>query len=132
MRELQNKKKHDLSFLDLSDKLTHSFVPLSSLFLSRIDSAAYMCELCRQTFMVSAKPPLLWQHVQAKHPDGTLPTDCFPVLLKDFDPNDPTGEKAAKAAAAAKKAPPKKKKAAANDDLDALLNAGLKKGKGKK
>ena len=82
-----------------------------------------------------AGPPLLWQHVQAKHPAGTDPSACFPELLKDFDPNDPKGEKKAaadKAAAAekAKKAAAKKKKAAA-DGLDDLLNAGLSKGKKK-
>lgn len=86
-----------------------------------------MCELCRQTFMVNAKPPLLWQHVVAKHPPGTTPTACFPVLLKDFDPDDPKGEKKA---AADKAAAAKKKKAAAKKaagaDLDDLLSAGLK------
>ena len=95
-----------------------------------MDKAAFMCELCRQTFMISSKPPLLWQHLQAKHPAGTSPTACFPILLKDFDPNDPNGEK--KAAASAKStsaAPIKKKVPKKNDDLDALLDAGLKKGK---
>ena len=83
--------------------------------------------------MVNARPPLLWQHVTAKHPPGTAPTACFPVHLKDFDPEDPKGEKAAAAAkaAAAKKA---KKATKKNDaDLDSLLDAGLSKGKkGKK
>jgi len=93
-----------------------------------------MCELCRQTFMVNSKAPLLWQHVQAKHPPGTEPTACFPVQLKDFDPNDPTGEKKAKELAAAGGAgPPKPKKVVKKDaGLDALLDAGLagtKKGK---
>jgi Zinc-binding len=87
------------------------------------------------TFMVNSRPPLLWQHVQAKHPPGTAPTDCFPVQLKDFDPNDPTGEKAAKEAAAsgAAAAPPKPKKVVKKDlGLDALLDAGLAGKKGKK
>lgn len=93
-----------------------------------------MCELCRQTFMVNAKAPLLWQHVQAKHPPGTAPTACFPVQLKDFDPNDPNGEKAAKEAAKGGAAPVKPKKVTKkkDDGLDALLDAGLaatKKGK---
>lgn len=80
--------------------------------------------------MVNAKPPLLWQHVVAKHP-GTAPTACFPIHLKDFDPNDPKGEKKA---AEAKKNPVKKKVVKKkDDDLDALLDAGLaKKKKGKK
>ena len=86
-----------------------------------------MCVLCRQTFMVNAKPPLLLQHVVAKHPSGTDPVTCFPDQLKDYDPNDPKGEKKA---AAEKAAAAKKKKAAAKKaggaDLDDLLNAGLK------
>ncbi|KAL7574617.1 hypothetical protein ACA910_002969 [Epithemia clementina (nom. ined.)] len=100
-----------------------------------VDKAAFKCELCLQTFMISSKPPLLWQHVQAKHPAGTSPTACFPELLKDFDPNDPLGEKKAaelKAAAAQAAAVPVKKKVVKkNDDLDSLLDAGLTKGKKK-
>mmetsp|Transcript_23236 Transcript_23236/g.64644 ORF Transcript_23236/g.64644 Transcript_23236/m.64644 type:complete len:91 (+) Transcript_23236:103-375(+) len=90
-----------------------------------------MCELCRQTFMVNAKPPLLWQHVVAKHPAGTTPTACFPVQLKDFDPSDPTGEKAKKEAASKPAVAAKKKAKKKDDNLDDLLNAGLKKGKKK-
>jgi len=86
--------------------------------------------------MVNARPPLLWQHVVAKHPAGTAPTACFPVQLKDFDPEDPDGEKAAKEAAKAGAASPvKPKKVAKKKDpgLDALLEAGLAAGKkGKK
>jgi len=93
-----------------------------------------MCELCRQTFMVNARAPLLWQHVQAKHPPGTSPTECFPVQLKDFDPEDPTGEKKAKEEAAKGGVVVKPKKTVKKKDagLDDLLNAGLaaaKKGK---
>ena len=54
--------------------------------------------------------------------------------MKDFDPNDPKGEKAA-AAEKAKKAAAKKKKAKVGaGDLDDLLSAGLSatKKKGKK
>merc|ERR1712176_1079619 len=79
---------------------------------AKADSVAFMCALCRQTFMVNSKPPLLFQHVVAKHPQGTDPASCFPTELKDFDPNDPTGEKAAaaqKACDAAKKSKAKKK-----------------------
>ena len=86
------------------------------------DSAAKMCKLCRQTFMVNARPPLLWQHIVAKHPEGTAPTDCFDELA-GFDPNDPKGEKKAAAdKAAAAKA---KKKKSTTADLDSLLDAGL-------
>jgi len=83
--------------------------------------------------MVNARPPLLWQHVQAKHPPGTDPVACFPVHLKDFDPNDPKGEKKTtteKVAPAGEKPKKAKKK---DDGLDDLLAAGLsgakKKGK---
>lgn len=73
--------------------------------------------------------------MQAKHL-GTDPLACFPVHLKDFDPDDPKGEKKAaadKVAAAdkAKKAAAKKKKDAAGG-LDDLLSAGLSIGKKKK
>lgn len=93
-----------------------------------MDKAAFQCELCKQTFMISSRPPLLWQHVQAKHPAGTSPQACFPVLLKDFDPNDPLGlNKPAEPVAAAPVV--KKKVVKKNDDLDALLDAGLSKKK---
>lgn len=77
------------------------------------------------------KPPLLYQHVVAKH-EGSDPATCFPSL-RDFDPNDPKGEKAAAAEKAKKAAAAKKKKAKDNAaGLDDLLSAGLKKGKNKK
>mmetsp|Transcript_9308 Transcript_9308/g.13248 ORF Transcript_9308/g.13248 Transcript_9308/m.13248 type:complete len:130 (-) Transcript_9308:609-998(-) len=91
------------------------------------DAAAFMCKLCRQTFMVNAKPPVLYLHVTSKHPEGTNPADCFD-MLKDYDPNDPKGLKKATGAGGAVK--PKKKKQEAN--LDDLLSAGLSKGKSKK
>ena len=95
------------------------------------DAAGKMCLLCRQTFMINSRPPLLYQHVVAKHPDGTDLKACFPELA-GWDPNDPDGTKAANAdkAAAAKKAKAKAKNNAV--DLDSLLDAGLKKGKKKK
>lgn len=92
-----------------------------------------MCELCRQTFMVNSKAPLLYQHVVAKHPSGTDFLACFPVQLKDFDPADPEGKKKAATATTAS-GPVKPKKAKKKDEgLDDLLNAGLAgKKKGKK
>ena len=71
------------------------------------------------------------QHIVAKHPPGTDPAVCFPVHMKDFDPDDPKGEKkaaaeraaAAEAALKAKKAAEKKLK---TDSLD-FLDLGLKK-----
>jgi len=90
---------------------------------SLADAAAFMCVLCRQTFMANAKPPLLYQHVVAKHPAGTDPAVCFPTHLKDFYPNDPKGEtKPTGGAGGAPKPKPKKKK---DDNLDDLLSAGL-------
>jgi hypothetical protein len=90
------------------------------------DAAAFICELCKQTFMVNARAPLLYQHVVAKHPVGTSPSACFPVQLKDFDPSDPKGEKKLKEEPVA--AIIKPKKAVKKDPgLDDLLNAGLTK-----
>lgn len=90
------------------------------------DAAAFICELCKQTFMVNARAPLLYQHVVAKHPVGTSPSACFPVQLKDFDPSDPKGEKKLKEEPVAAIIKPKKvvKK---DPGLDDLLNAGLTK-----
>ncbi len=97
------------------------------------DAAAKMCALCRQTFMVNARPPLLYQHIVAKHPelvDSKAFGQCFPAgELDGFDPNDPKGEKAAsseKSGTGGVKAAAKKK---ASADLDALLDVGLGKKK---
>jgi Zinc-binding len=96
----------------------------------RKDAAAFICAVCRQTFMVNSKPPQLYLHVQQKHP-GAAPTECFPVELKDFDPNDPE-KKAAAAAAGSGAVPVKPKKVPPKDaGLDDLLNAGLAPKKGK-
>lgn len=101
----------------------------AALAKSKADSSAFMCELCRQTFMANARPPLLWQHVHAKHPAGTDPAACFPAQLKDFDPNDPKGEKkTASTSSGPIKPKPKKKK---DDGLEDLLSAGLSAGKKK-
>ena len=93
------------------------------------DAAAYMCKICRQTFMVNAKSTLLYLHVTAKHDDKKdNPVECFDSLA-GFDPADPEGKKAA---AAAKSAGPGKKKSAkkgGGDDMLSLLDAGLSGGK---
>eukprot|EP00934_Nitzschia_sp_Nitz4_P001362 Nitzschia sp. Nitz4//scaffold35_size145790//9387//9785//NITZ4_003004-RA/size145790-processed-gene-0.222-mRNA-1//-1//CDS//3329549046//1362//frame0 len=94
------------------------------------DATAKMCALCRQTFMVNSRPPLLYQHIVAKHPeivDSKQYTQCF-ADLAGYDPNDPKGTKAAAAASAASNTKKTAKKSA-NADLDLLLDAGLKKGK---
>mmetsp|Transcript_1252 Transcript_1252/g.804 ORF Transcript_1252/g.804 Transcript_1252/m.804 type:complete len:81 (+) Transcript_1252:45-287(+) len=41
------------------------------------DANAFMCQICRQTFMVNARPPLLYQHVISKHEPGTDPKTCL-------------------------------------------------------
>jgi hypothetical protein len=87
------------------------------------DSSAFMCTLCRTTFMVNVKPPTLLLHVTAKHPTCTDPTECFSSLA-GFDPNAP---KTAPVAAASEPVKPKKKKVVAG--LDDLLDAGLSKSK---
>jgi len=102
----------------------------AALAKAKKDAEAFACKLCKQTFMVNARPPVLYQHVTAKHPAVTDPASCFD-MLKDFDPNDPKGEKkvgddATKAVAVKKVA-----KKTTEDDLSALLDAGLKVGKKK-
>jgi len=89
------------------------------------DSTAFMCLICRQTFMVNAKFPLLHLHVTSKHA-GTNPEDCFPALA-GYDPNDPDGTAAA---GTCKKVVSKKKKKTV-ESLDSLLDAGLTIGKKK-
>jgi hypothetical protein len=74
--------------------------------------------------MVNARPPLLWQHVVAKHGEGTAPTDCFPELLKDFDPHDPDGSKKAALDKAADVSSQPKKVVKKDPGLD-MLEAGL-------
>ncbi len=50
------------------------------------DAVAKRCIICLQTFMVNSRPPLLYQHVVAKHPDMLSdPTRCFPELA-GYDP----------------------------------------------
>ena len=97
------------------------------------DATAKMCALCRQTFMVNARPPLLFQHIVAKHPELVESknfSQCFPDgQLDGFDPNDPKGEKAAAAAKSAGGAKSTTKKKGNTADLDSLFDAGLKKGK---
>jgi hypothetical protein len=101
------------------------------------DAAAKMCLVCKQTFMVNARPPLLYQHLVAKHPDMVDDpakwVQCLPDLA-GFDPNDPKGEKAAakakqEAAAAKKKQATKKNDAGLDDLLSAGLTTTKKKGK---
>ncbi|KAL7529690.1 hypothetical protein ACHAXR_003096 [Thalassiosira sp. AJA248-18] len=94
------------------------------------DAQHFKCKICMTTFMVNVKPPTLYLHMTSKHKDMTDPGLCF-ESMKGYDPEDPTGEKAA--AAAAKNKPVVKKKAKKPEaSLDDLLNAGLSTGKKKK
>mmetsp|Transcript_13072 Transcript_13072/g.24552 ORF Transcript_13072/g.24552 Transcript_13072/m.24552 type:complete len:138 (-) Transcript_13072:267-680(-) len=95
------------------------------------DATAFVCKLCKQTFMVNARPPVLYLHVTSKHEPGTDPVSCFDQLA-GFDPNDPKGEKKAAEEAAQKKAAAAKKKASDAANLDLLLDAGLGSGKSAK
>jgi len=99
---------------------------------AKLDASAFMCKICRQTFMVNAKESLLYLHVTAKHPEKKdTPTDCFDSLA-GFDPADPDG-KNKPAAAAAGPVKPKKTVKKKDDDLSSLLDTGLSMGKkGKK
>lgn len=92
------------------------------------DAAAFCCKLCKQTFMVNAKPPVLYLHVTSKHEPGTDPATCFDIL-KDFDPNDPKGLKKGSTASGLVKPKKNKKK---EENLEDLLDAGLSMGKKKK
>ena len=95
------------------------------------DASAFMCKICRQTFMVNSKPSLLYLHVTAKHDDKKdNPVECFDSLA-GFDPADPDGKKKGKAAAAGP-VKPKKTAKKKEDDLASLLDAGLSVGKKKK
>jgi Zinc-binding len=49
------------------------------------DAAAKQCLLCLQTFMVNVKPPQLYLHISAKHPECTDLSQCFPELA-GWDP----------------------------------------------
>lgn len=97
-------------------------------FKANKDKDAYMCLLCRQTFMVNVKPPALYLHVTSKHDEGTDPASCFPSL-KDFDPNDPKGLNKTTTTSGSAAPMPKKTTKKKDDELDALLDSGLTLGK---
>mmetsp|Transcript_3295 Transcript_3295/g.6936 ORF Transcript_3295/g.6936 Transcript_3295/m.6936 type:complete len:130 (+) Transcript_3295:60-449(+) len=94
---------------------------------AKADSQAFMCSICRQTFMVNVKKELLAKHAEAKHPTST-PAQCFAALV-GWDPNAPAGPVQAAAAATNKPKPKKKKEEGLDDLLAAGLNIGKKKGK---
>lgn len=78
--------------------------------------------------MVNAKASLLYLHVTAKHDEKKdNPVECFDSLA-GFDPADPDGKNKAPAAAA-EPLKPKKTVKKKDDDLSALLDAGLTMGK---
>uniref|UniRef100_A0A7S0CKX8 At2g23090-like zinc-binding domain-containing protein n=1 Tax=Proboscia inermis TaxID=420281 RepID=A0A7S0CKX8_9STRA len=92
------------------------------------DAVAFVCKICRTSFMVNVQPPTLYLHVTSKHPTIKDPVECFDTMA-GFDPSDPKGLKKVAAAAAKGPVKPKKKKKEPEEDL---LSIGLKKGKGKK
>jgi hypothetical protein len=94
------------------------------------DCNAFVCKICKATFMVNVKPPTLYLHVTSKHPSSP-PVECFDALI-DFDPEDPKGLKKAATAAAATAATPTVKKSKKPVDSFDLLSAGLKPKKGSK
>jgi hypothetical protein len=112
-----------------SPRDTFDFFDRASSDKAKKDSAAYMCKICRQTFMVNAKASLLYLHITAKHDDKKDdPTACFDSLA-GFDPEDPDGEKKAASTVAGPVKPKKVVKKV--DDLSLLLDAGLNVGKKK-
>lgn len=92
------------------------------------DANAFMCKICRQTFMINAKAPVLYLHVTSKHEAGIDPVSCFDQLA-GFDPEDPKGLKAAAKEAEKKRLAAAKKKKDGAGDLSDLLGAGLSMGK---
>lgn len=51
------------------------------------DSQAFMCLICRQTFMINSKKSLLYTHATSRHSDKD-PASCF-TALAGYDPNAP-------------------------------------------
>ena len=94
------------------------------------DANAFVCKICRGTFMVNVTNPTLYLHFTSKHPTLTDPADCFDQMA-GYDPTDPKGLKKAKADAVSLAAKPKKKKKK-EEGLEDLLSAGLTMGKKKK
>jgi hypothetical protein len=43
------------------------------------DAAAFICAVCKASFIVTTKSPTLIQHVEAKHPK-LAPAQCWPNL----------------------------------------------------
>jgi hypothetical protein len=115
-RNLKDKGKTDEERKIASDK-------------AKKDSSAFVCKICKTTFMINVQPPTLYLHMTAKHPSLSNPTECFDSMA-GYDPTDPKGLKkiAAEAALAETKPKPKKKVVVGVEDM---LSAGLSKGKKK-
>jgi hypothetical protein len=80
--------------------------------------------------MVNAKPPLLMLHVTSKHPDVSDPSTCFPSLKGyDEEGKEKGGASALLSGGGAVKPKKTKKK---DENLDSLLDVGLKKSTKKK
>jgi hypothetical protein len=80
--------------------------------------------------MVNAKPPLLMLHVTSKHPDVSDPSICFPSL-KGYDEEGTENGGASALLSGGGAVKPKKTKKK-DENLDSLLDAGLKKSTKKK
>lgn len=110
----------------------------SALAKAKKDASAFVCEICKQSFMVNARPPVLHLHVTSRHGDGFDYKQCFPTALADFDPTDPNGDKKAAQERAASEAAAKRKSKRASvtggglDLLDAGLGSIKKSGKAKR
>lgn len=96
---------------------------------AKADAEAFVCRICRQTFMVNVKLETLHLHVKAKHPSVQDPVECF-LALKDFDPDDPNGTKKAAGAGGAAAGPKKPTRKKKEESLD-LLAIGLEGSKSK-
>eukprot|EP00197_Chlamydomonas_leiostraca_P014794 CAMPEP_0202871682 /NCGR_PEP_ID=MMETSP1391-20130828/19397_1 /ASSEMBLY_ACC=CAM_ASM_000867 /TAXON_ID=1034604 /ORGANISM="Chlamydomonas leiostraca, Strain SAG 11-49" /LENGTH=74 /DNA_ID=CAMNT_0049552561 /DNA_START=61 /DNA_END=285 /DNA_ORIENTATION=- len=46
---------------------------------SEADKLAHICQICRQSFIVTAKAAQLVEHAHSKHPKSTE-AECFPEL----------------------------------------------------
>ncbi|OQR82840.1 hypothetical protein ACHHYP_15445 [Achlya hypogyna] len=46
---------------------------------SAADAQAYVCGICRQSFSVTSRPPVLVTHAESRHPKVS-PEQCFPSL----------------------------------------------------
>ena len=97
---------------------------------AKADSNAFVCKICRQTFMINVKMELLALHVTSKHA-GKDNSECFDKLV-GWDPNAPEPAAGTGRGSGAGTVKPNKTKKKKVDDLGDLLSAGLNVSKKKK